>query len=218
MKRIIALAVAFAAVLAFAACSSDNGSETTAVTPGDIGTSASDAAGETDLQTTAANTQAPSQSTEDTLNGYTGAASASLEGVNGNNYASVAESIFGIRPIEKEGWALEYVESPNGVNNLDIVYSGNTVKGKVLAEEYFTLISAASTNGIYAQKLNEDGTGLVRGEKCSDFATYFAAEGTEFYGATSAMWIYDFGGKSIQFSLTANEDDTTVEIILTILA
>lgn len=55
---------------------------------------------------------------------------------------------------------------------------------------------------------------VSKGETYTDFETFFAAEGSYIGDYFSAMWIYEFEGKSIQFSASAEGGRVDLSMVL----
>lgn len=150
------------------------------------------------------------------MQGYTGTEGASLKNVSNSNYADVAKSLFGIDVSTKSGWELKEAKSPNGVNNLIVSFKAPTdTDGKEIIKAYFDDCIKASGGSIYTQEINWDTMAVSKGETYTDFDAFFKAEGTSIGSLNTAMWLYEYSGKSVQYSVSC--DSGAVEVSLTLL-
>ncbi|MDO4540579.1 MAG: hypothetical protein Q4B48_05720 [Syntrophomonadaceae bacterium] len=190
MKKILALTLALMMMFALAACGG-----------GDAPPPGTDAS-------------APSQDGE--MQGYTGGEGASLADVDEDNYAEVAQELFGIDVAAEDGWSVTKVESPNKVNNLTLAFAiPEDADGKALVKKYFDATLAIAEGGNFTQEVNWDTMSVSQGESYTDFDAFFAAEVTNIDDFFSAMWLYDFDGKSVQCSVST--ETGTLELSLTLL-
>ncbi len=133
-----------------------------------------------------------------------GGAALSLKNLNENNYTDIAKELFGLEIKPQDGWTLKSTSSPNKVNNLLIDFNvPDGIDGKEVLKTYFDACIALPS-GIWKQEINFETYKVSKGNQFSDFETFFAAEGNHSDTLTQGSWIYDFGGKSIQFSYSCH--------------
>ena len=129
-----------------------------------------------------------------------GGAALTLGNLNEDNYTEVAKELFGLEIKLQDGWTLKDTSSPNKVNNLLINFNvPDGTNGKEVLKSYFDAC-AALPSGIWKEEINWETYKVSKGEQFTDFDTFFAAEGSDTGTLTQGGWIYDFGGKSIQFA------------------
>ena len=149
----------------------------------------------------------------DALQGAT--SGANLEDVSVDNYASIVKETFGIDVGKESNWTISKAESPNGVNNVNLLFTF-TDRGDVnaIVENYFNQCKAVATNGVYTQRINDDATGVVKTDPYDDFSKLFEDEGTHFDGFDSIMWLYDNKGADIQFGISITTIDVEITLVL----
>ena len=64
------------------------------------------------------------------------------------------------------------------------------------------------------QEINWDTLQISKGESYSDFDAFFDAKGTWYDDYYNAMWLYDFGEKSVQCSATFNAGKFELSLVL----
>lgn len=137
-----------------------------------------------------------------------------ISNVSGDNYEEVAKKFFGIKVLNSEGWTLKETKNPNGTENLNIEWKVNEGEdSEKIIEEYFKQCKKVSKNGVYSQDFNSDFTALEKKEKYTDFEIFFEAEGIEIAQLRQAMWIYDYNGEDILFTISI--DETVAEMTFT---
>ena len=150
------------------------------------------------------------------MQGYSGNDGASLKDVSEKNYVKVAQSLFGVDLTPEEGWTVKEVKSYNGVNDLNVKFTiPEATNSKEVIKTYFEKTLKLTGGNIYAQDINWDTMSVSKGESYDDFESFSSAEVTTIDNFSSAMWIYDFDSKSVQFSVTA--EAPTVELSITLL-
>ena len=129
-----------------------------------------------------------------------GGAALTLENLNEDNYTDVAKELFGLEIKPQDGWTLKDTSSPNKVNNLLINFNvPDGTNGKEVLKSYFDAC-VALPSGIWKEEIDWETYKVSKGEQFTDFDSFFAAEGSDTGTLTQGGWIYDFGGKSIQFA------------------
>lgn len=151
------------------------------------------------------------------MQGYAGDDGASLADVDTENYDAVAKELFGVDLKAQDGWEVQEAISYNGVNNLTVKFTVPAdADGKAITGGFFDQCLSVAENGVYGQDVDLDSMSVSTGAEYTDFETFFGAEGTQIENFYSSMWIYDYGGKSIQFSVSA--DTGIVELTMTLLS
>lgn len=159
--------------------------------------------------------EAASQGEE--MQGYAGGDGASLADVDAGNYDAVTKELFGVDLKAQDGWEVQEAISYNGVNNLTVKFTvPEDADGKAITGGFFDQCLSVAENGVYGQDVDLDSMSVSTGAAYTDFETFFGAEGTQIENFYSSMWIYDYGGKSIQFSVSA--DTGIVELTMTLLS
>ena len=126
--------------------------------------------------------------------------SGSLGDVTVDNVVKTSEEIFGAAVTAPAGWTITEAYSPNGVNNLTVKMSGSATDGKAIIQEYFD--KTLALGGVYQMKIDWDTLAISKGTQYTDFETFWNAEVTAFDGFYSALWLYDFGSKCVEFSIS----------------
>ncbi len=140
---------------------------------------------------------------------------ASLKNVSEKNYKEVAKNVFGLDLKDNTGWTIKSVASPNKVNNLNIDWTiTNGSDAKAILEEVFNNCKSVSKDGIYSQGINESYTAIVKKEKYDDFNTMFDKIATVIGDYYQMSWIYDNNGKSVQFSLSIQDNSASLMLVL----
>ncbi len=237
MKKTIALIIILAMVIPFAACQSRSemlGNALNDALNDALGDALGDAMQDadniqngdnTDNEDNEDNNANSDQNTEgdqntdsDSMQGYAGSDALELSNINSDNYIAIAKEIFGFDMTPGDGWTLGEASSPNGVNNLSASFTIPTdLDVNATLEAYFNQCLAISSEGVFAQDINWDTLSVSKGEAYADFESFFDAEGTAIMDFYSVMWIYDFGGKSIQFSSTIELDIGALDLSFTLL-
>ncbi|MBR3693507.1 MAG: hypothetical protein IKL88_03175 [Erysipelotrichales bacterium] len=135
--------------------------------------------------------------------GQTNTPTVSLKDASMDNYKEVVKEAFGIELYLPDKFEVANVNSPNGVNNLDIIMTyPSDYEGKEILEAYF---NECKDLGVYKQNINWDTLAISKGTQYTDFETMYAAEVTSIMNFYSVMWLYDYNNKNVQFSLTLDE-------------
>ena len=159
-------------------------------------------------------TQDPSGSGEQ-LQGYSGNDGASLENVTDSNYGDIAKSLFGIDVNPGEGWTYKSSGSYNKVNDLYVTYNGSAEADvKAMMKTYYDAAAAVSTAGICGQEVDWDSGSISRTAPYADFETFYDEQATTILDFASAIWIYEYGGKSIQFSFSIDAGYMELSMVL----
>jgi len=125
----------------------------------------------------------------------------SLGSVTVDNAAKTSEEIFGAAVTAPAGWTITEAYSPNGVNNLTVkMTSSGESDGKAIIQEYFD--KTLALGGVYQMKIDWDTLAISKGTQYTDFETFCNAEVTNFDTFYSALWLYDFGSKCVEFSIS----------------
>ena len=203
MKKLFALLLAAMMVFALAACGNSDTPD-----PSDGKTPSSDPQQEN-------NTLAPGTDEPDNSGGgEADAGEISLDNVTNSNYAAIAKELFGIEVDPEGDWELVKADSTGTIGGgIGIVYQGSaTVDIKELMKTYYDATADISTAGICIGKVDSDSpTGMRISEPFADFDAFYA-EGTKANGAVGE-WIYEFGGKKIEFMFALNpEMELTLQI------
>ncbi len=147
--------------------------------------------------------------------GATEGAGDNLKNVTESNYVKVAKNVFGMDIDTHIGWTLVEAKSPNKVNNLTIDYTvSNGENGKEIIESYFNKALLISQDGVYSYGMNEDYTGMVKKDKYDTFASFAESKLTDLMGLYQTMWIYDYDGKTILFSINVDDDSSGISFTL----
>lgn len=126
-----------------------------------------------------------------------------LENVTRDNGADIAKELFGIDVVPGDGWECTSADSYNKVNNFSITYEGSLdADGKALMQFYYDATAAVFIAGICGQVTDWETGKVSETDPYADFETFFTEDkNTSFSdGYASALWIYEYSGKSIQFS------------------
>lgn len=137
-----------------------------------------------------------------------------ISDVSGDNYEKVTKKFYGIKLLNSEGWTLKETKNPDNTENLNIEWEISEAEDfEKIIEEYFKQCKKVSKNGVYSQDFNSDFTALEKKEKYTDFETFFEAEGIKIATLRQAMWIYDYNGENILFTISI--DETVAEMTFT---
>lgn len=135
----------------------------------------------------------------------------SLSSISADNYKDIVKQYFGLDIID-DGWTVTTAKSPNGVNNVDLVFTIPAgTDGEAEIEKYFN--QAVKLSGVWAQEIDWDTFAISKGTQYTDFADFYANENEGYGDFYSVMWLYDYNGKNVQFSYM--QDGTQVAINLT---
>ena len=133
---------------------------------------------------------------------------ASLKNVNKDNCMEIAKTQFGIDLSDKSEWTLKDGKSPNGVNNLLLVYTlPEGTEEDVVNEDLFNKCAFVAENGVHAVNMDWNTGKMTRGDKAADYKSLNKESGS--------MWFYDYKGQSILFSPTQNKTYLEVSFVLT---
>lgn len=148
------------------------------------------------------------------LTGCNNSSNIQISDVSGDNYEKVTEKFFGVELLNSDGWTLKEVKNPDDTENLNIEWEiSEGEDSKKIIEKYFEQCKEISKDGVYSQDFNSDFTGLEKKEKYTDFETFFEAEGIKIATLRQAMWIYDYNGEDILFTISI--DETIAEMTFT---
>ncbi len=135
----------------------------------------------------------------------------SLSSISADNYKDIVKQYFGLDIID-DGWTVTTAKSPNGVNNVDLVFTIPAgTDGQAEIEKYFN--QAVKLSGVWAQEIDWDTFAISKGAQYTDFADFYTNENEGYGDFYSVMWLYDYNGKNVQFSYM--QDGTQVAINLT---
>ncbi|MBQ6818928.1 MAG: hypothetical protein IJP35_04895 [Clostridia bacterium] len=192
MKKLFALLLAMMMIFSLAACGENNTTDPDKDNPG------------------------TSQGGEMQGDNGSGGAALTLENLNETNYSDIAKELFGLEIKPQDGWTLKDTSSPNKVNNLLIDFNvPDGTNGKEVLKTYFDACIALPS-GIWKEEIDWETYKVSKGDQFSDFDSFFTAEGNHSDTLTQGSWIYDFDGKSIQFSYSCRMG--MVELSLTRLS
>ena len=94
-----------------------------------------------------------------------------LKDLNDNNWQAVIKDNFGIDIAIPSGWKFESVNSPNGVNNLVLLFSiGEGTTAEEEGKRLFDLTKALSPHGNYKNKPNWETATVSAGDLLNDFS------------------------------------------------
>ncbi len=132
------------------------------------------------------------------------------------NYKEVVKQAFGIDIQTTDGWTITKATSPNGVNNVDLMFTVPAdIDSKAEIEKYFN--QTLKLGGVWQQNINWDTFAISKGTQYTDYEVFYSEEVTEFMELYQAMWLYDFGGKTVQFSYTQDENVLQMSFTYTVL-
>ena len=162
------------------------------------------------------NTQTTQQGGSENSGQNGGAASADIGSVSVENYAEIVKKAFGIEIVLDDGWTVTKASSPNGVNNIIVTLTAPAdTDGKAEIEKYFN--QCINLGGVWQQKIDWDTLAISKGTQYTDYEEFYSTEVTDFLGLYSAMWLYDFGGKNVQFSYAQDENIVELSFTYTVL-
>ena len=135
------------------------------------------------------------------MTGVTGSMTGSkdLKDLNDDNWAAIFKNISGVEVVPAEGWTLKEAKSPNGVNNLNVVFlvpedsDMDAVEADVKMD-YLEKTLAVAEDGIYPVDMDWNTGTISRGDKYTDAAAFREAF------PSAGNWFYDYDGNSIMFS------------------
>ncbi|MBP1552430.1 MAG: hypothetical protein J6C04_09140, partial [Oscillospiraceae bacterium] len=158
------------------------------------------------------NTQTTQQGGSENSGQNGGAASADISSVSVENYAEIVKKAFGIEIVLDDGWTVTKASSPNGVNNVDLVFTIPAgTDGEAEIEKYFN--QAVKLSGVWAHEIDWDTFAISKGTQYTDFADFYTNENEGYGDFYSVMWLYDYNGKNVQFSYM--QDGTAVSMTFT---
>ena len=135
----------------------------------------------------------------------------SLSSTSADNYKDIVKQYFGLDIID-DGWTVTTAKSPNGVNNVDLVFTIPAgTDGEAEIEKYFN--QAVKLSGVWAQEIDWDTFAISKGTQYTDFADFYTNENEGYGDFYSVMWLYDYNGKNVQFSYM--QDGTAVSMTFT---
>jgi len=124
-----------------------------------------------------------------------------LEDLNDNNWQSVVKENFGITLDVPAGWTFRSVNSPNRVNNLELVLTmGEGKTGVDECKRLFDATKALSPNGNYKSNANWEAEIVNAGDVINDFNML---EGIYSDGDVITSWAFTFNSKMIMVNYSA---------------
>ncbi|MCL2040280.1 MAG: hypothetical protein FWG85_07620 [Bacteroidetes bacterium] len=135
-----------------------------------------------------------------------------LKDLNDNNWQAVIKDNFGIDIAIPSGWKFESVNSPNGVNNLVLLFSiGEGTTGADECKRLFEATKALSPHGNYKNNPNWEAETVSAGDVINDFSSL---EGLYSDGDVITSWSFTLDSKMIMvlFSATSTRAEYTFTI------
>ena len=216
MKKLFALLLALVMVLSLAACGGGDDEKTPS---SDDKTPSSTQQQEQNTPDPDEGEDEPDNNGDEQMQGDDSGAGGLLENVTRDNGEEIAKELFGIDMNPGDGWECTSASSYNKVNNFSITYDGsNDADGTALMQFYFDAMAAVSTEGVCGQVTDWSTNKVSKTDPYADFETYVAEDtnATLNNGYASALWIYDYNGKSIQFSFQLQ--GATLNLMLTLMS